>query len=286
MARLEELSVREIVAAAAASGAPWPVRRAVELAARIPSRRLGVLLARFDADVAASGLSAAASAVLRRLGARVRVEGTPPLRGAALVVTNHPGAYDALATMAALERDDVALVAAERPFLRAMPHVGEHLVLVAEGEGTAAARAAGLRRAVDRLAAGHVLVQFGAGAIEPDARFERDGDLLGTWMAGTGLLAGRAVASGARVIPAFVDGVHSPRAKRLPFVRAAERRGITTIAPLVQATVPGFRDVDVCVRFGEAMSEHALRAARDSNARTLLVRDAVAQLGARARAAR
>lgn len=276
---LERLSVAEIVEAAALGGAPRAVRAAVELAARVPSRRLGRLLARFDADVGEHGLSSAARRVMFALGARVDVEGEPPSRSrvGALVVTNHPGAYDALATMASLGRDDVALVAAERPFLRAMPHVSEHLVFVAD-EG-ATARAAGLRRALDWLRAGHVLVQYGAGAIEPDARFvARDGEVLGEWHAGTGLLAARAAQLGALVVPVFVDGVHSPRAKRLPLVRLAERRGVTTIAPLVQATMPGFRDVVVRVRYGAPLAPAALASATAGAARTALVREAVRAL--------
>lgn len=278
-ATLERLSVLEIVDAAALGGAPRVVRAAVELAARVPSRRLGRVLARFDADVGELGLSSAARRVMLALGARVEVEGELPARdrGAALVVTNHPGAYDALATMATLGRDDVALVAAERPFLRAMPHVTQHLIFVADDRATA--RAAGLRRAVDWLREGHVLVQYGAGAIEPDARFvARGGEVLGAWHGGTGLLAARASQMGALVVPVFVEGVHSPRAKMLPFVRLAERRGITTIAPLVQATMPGFRDVVVRVRYGAPLAASALASAAGPEERTAIVREAVRAL--------
>ncbi len=194
-----------------------------------------------------------------------------PRRGPVLVVVNHPGAYDALAMMSALDRDDVALVAADRSFLRAMPHVAEHLVFVAE-DG-AGARAVGLRRALARLAQGAALVQFGAGAIEPDARFvARTAARLGAWEVGTGLLALLAARGGAAVVPAFVQGVHSKRAKELRVVRWAERRGITTLAPLVQATIPGFRDVAVSVRFGPAVPGAALEAEREHGPRTALLR--------------
>lgn len=279
--RLERLSIAEIVSAAAAGGAPWPLRRLVELVARAPSRRLARTLARFDADVGAKGLHAAARDVLFALGAALDVQGPVPSRGPVLLVTNHPGAYDSLAMMAALGRDDVALVAAETKMLGAMPHVGDHLVFVADSRtrGSAPARAAGLRRALDLLARGGALVQYGAGAIEPDAKFLRRGDdLLGTWWEGTGALVRRATSLGAAVVPAFVSGVHSQRAKRLPFVRYAEARGITTIAPLVQATVPGFRDVRVTVRFGAPVERSQIADAETNARRTALVRAAVAAL--------
>lgn len=276
---LAQLSIDEIVDAAAARGAPWPLRRAVELAARIPSRRLGTILARFDDDVGASGLGLAARGVLRRFGATLEVRGAAP-SGGALVVTNHPGAYDSLAAMAALGRDDVALVAAETRMLRALPNVSEHLMFVADSRapGTAASRAAGLRRALAFLASGGVLVQYGAGAIEPDAKFTRGGDVLGTWWEGSGALALRAAALSTAIVPAFVSGVHSARAKRLPFVRYAEKRGITTIAPLVQATLPGFRDVAVLVRFGDMIDPSSITDAKTNAERTTVLKAAVAAL--------
>lgn len=266
-ARLAELSASEIADAVGAHGG---LRGALVTAvARVPSKRLGRTLARFDERIAKEGLARAAHATLTALGARVEITGTPPSRGGVLVVTNHPGAYDALAVMASLGRDDVAFLAADRAFLRAMPNVASHLVLV--DERSSVARAAAIRRALEWIAQGHALVQYGAGAIEPDVRFDhRTGsDVLGEWREGTGLLAKRAPS----VVPAFVSGVHSPRAKRLPIVRWAERRGVTTIAPLVQAAVPGFRDVVVSVRFGEPLVD----------VRTAAIREAVARLSGKTR---
>jgi len=254
---LAALSTAEIVSALGAQGLSPLLRGAVERAARGPSLRLGRTLARFDTLIGDVGIARAARATLSSLGAKLAIDGAARLRGPLLIVTNHPGAYDALATLAALGRDDVALVAADRPFLRAMPALGTHLVFVDDSH--AFARLSGLRRALAWLGEGRALVQYGAGAIEPDARFVTTGDpLLGTWSEGTGVLASRAAALGAAVVPVFVYGVHSPRAKRLALVRWAERRGITTIAPLIQATVPGFRDVTVTARIGAPLPRERL----------------------------
>jgi hypothetical protein len=281
---LEALSVEEMVDAAGARGAPWVARRLVSMLARLPSARLGRSLARFDADLASAGVADAATALLGRFGATVEVEGAVPSSGGVLVVTNHPGAYDSIAMLAALRRDDVALVAAERTFLAAMPRFCEHLVFVADPrarEGVMG-RTRGVRRALTWLGAGRVLVQYGAGAIEPDARFAPAGvELLGAWSNGTGMLAAHAVKRGAAVVPALVSGVHSRRAMSVPGVRWAERRGVTTIAPLLQATVPGFGDVHVRVRFGAPLDRDALLAAKSHAARTALLRAAVLRLSAR-----
>lgn len=274
------LSAKEIEAAVRGTRAPRFVKSAIAVLARRPSMRLGDLLARFDAEIGGSGLVRAASAVITELGAKLDVQGGCPPSGPVLLVTNHPGAYDALALMAALGRNDLAFVASDRDFLRAIPRLSEHLVFVAGDD--ALARARGLRKALDRLRRGQVVVQFGAGAIEPDAKFtRRPDDVLGAWREGTGMLAGRAARARAAVVPCFVSGVHSPRAKRLFFVRWAERAGITTIAPLVQATVPGFRDVAVCVRIGSPIEPERLIAATDVREQTRIVRDAVAALARR-----
>lgn len=284
---LASLSTREITAALRVEDVRGPLRSVLDAVVRLPSERLGKTLARFDRRVREIGVAAGARELLARFGVTIDVIGEPPLSGGLLVVTNHPGAYDAIATLAALGRQDVALVAAEREFLRAMPGMREHLIFVAD-EGTQA-RAFGVRRALAWLEKGHALIQFGAGAIEPDLPFiERYQVPLGPWQEGTGLFANRAARAGATVVPAFVAGVHSARAKRLFIVRMAEKRGAHTLAPMLQATLPGFRDVVVTVRFGEPIDRHALAQASDNARRTSLVRSAVMKLAdedAKARAA-
>jgi hypothetical protein len=271
--RIAQLSVLEI--ADAVSRRPGLLRATVELFARAPSRRLGSVLAQFDRAIEAHGLARAARDVLARLGAQLSVVGTLPA-GPVLVVMNHPGAYDAFAAMAALGRDDLAIVASDREFLRAMPRLARHLVFVCEG---LRGRARALREAIARLEKGATVLQLGAGAIEPDARFVAGGEaVLEEWTGGTGLLVRYALRANAAVVPCFVSGVHSPRAKRLFFVRWAEARGVTTIAPLVQATLPGFRDVAVTVRIGEALPRQELAAAASDEARAALTREAALRL--------
>ncbi len=276
-AALAALSAAEIVSALGAQGLSPRLRGVVERVAMRPSRRLGRTLAHFDALIGDVGIAKAARSVLLSFGAALEIDGSACVRGPLLVVTNHPGAYDALSTIAALARDDVALIAGDRAFLRAMPALSRHLVFV--DDTSAFARVVGFRRALAWLADGHALVQFGAGVIEPDARFAGVADdVLGAWSDGTGALASRASMLGAAVVPAFVSGVHSRRAKRLAIVRWAERRGITTIAPLIQATMPGFHDVAVSVRFGAPIPRSAIDGASDHGERTKLLRAAVGAL--------
>jgi hypothetical protein len=169
-------------------------------------------------------------------------------------MSNHPGAYDALVLMAALERDDLAIVAADRGFLRAMPGLQPHLVFIPEAPtGALMGRVSGLRRAMTHLTKGGALLHFGAGRIEPDPAFLAAGaEHLLPWAQGAGALLRGSARSGGIFVPAMVAGVHSARAKSLQITRLAERHGLTTLAPLLQVSLRRYRDVEAIVRFGEA----------------------------------
>ena len=272
---LARISADEIVGALSLTRAPAPVRALVRAAFSEVSRPLGRLLARFDARIGELGIAGAAAAALEDLEARWRVEGEPaPNNGTLLVVANHPGAYDTLTLLAALGRDDAAIVAAERPFLRAMPTFSRHLCFVADTVSRPTLRrSSGLRHALRHLQRGGALIQFGAGTIEPDPAFPMTAGPLGPWMPGTGALVRAAAAVDGRVSVVLLEGVHSPRAKRLWVTRLAERHGITTIAALLQIGVRRYHDVDTTVRFGAAVDAAALAEGGDDAVIAARVRD-------------
>jgi hypothetical protein len=255
--RLARLSADEMVAALKLARAPAPIQAVVRAGFTAVSSPLGRTLARFDALIATDGLARAAASALDDLGARWSPVGAPPpSSGPLLVVANHPGAYDALVLFASTGRDDVAVLASDRALLRAMPNLRRHLLLVPESvNGPARARARGLRGAIEHLAAGGSILHFGAGAIEPDLAFPvpREVPLLSTWQAGAGSLVRATRRASGWVVTALVEGVHSPRAKRLLVNRLAERQGVTTLAPLLQVAFARYRDVAATVRFTDAV---------------------------------
>jgi 1-acyl-sn-glycerol-3-phosphate acyltransferase len=194
------------------------------------------------------GLPAAAARALTRFGVALEVDGTEPGDGPCVVLANHPGAYDALCLMSAIGRRDLLILAADRVFLRALSSVSEHLAFVGD---TLAERARALKTSLKWLRRGGALLHFPAGRIEPDADFETDTQrLLQPWQAGVGALVAACERASGRVLVAGVRGVHSPRAKRLLLNRWAERRGVTTLSPLVQL-VARLRDVRARVRLEE-----------------------------------
>ena len=245
---LAQHSADEMVLALGLGHAPVALRRVVARAFYAVSLPLGRILAAFDERVATAGLHVAAAQALTDLAARWDCGQRLPSSGPLLVVANHPGAYDALVLLAAMRRDDVAIIAAERSFLRALPTFSNHLLLGAQ----AGAGATSLRKALRHLARGGVLLHFGAGRIEPDPAFTKQRrPVLLSWGAGTGTLVRGTAAVNGEVVGALVSGVHSPRAKRLVVNRVAEHFGVTTLAPLLQVALPWYHDVHAHVVFSE-----------------------------------
>jgi 1-acyl-sn-glycerol-3-phosphate acyltransferase len=268
---LAELSADEMAAALGLFAEGTRLREATKSLLRCASAPLGRALARFDTGVAARGISAAAQTVLEELGVVWVARGVVPLAGPLLVVANHPGAYDALLLFAAMRRDDVAVVTAERGFLRALPSLEPHLLFVPEDETHRRAR--GLVRAVRHLRAGGALLHFGAGRIEPDPDFLGVAQPpLSAWLRGTGALARAAASSRGFALPATTRGVHSPRAKRALLNRFAERRGVSTVAPLLQVVLPRYRRVAALVSFGEPIDTAAITNLGDDGAITQALR--------------
>jgi 1-acyl-sn-glycerol-3-phosphate acyltransferase len=237
---LATLSAREMVAALGAARAPSVVQRGLAWPFFLASRALGEALADVDDAILRAGLPAAARLALKRFGVESNNTGTAVALGPCLILANHPGAYDAFALMAAIDRDDLLILAADRGFLRALPRLSAHLLFVGADAGE---RARSLKRALSHLARGGALLHFPAGEIEPDASFETDrAKLLKPWQPGAAALVQACARRQGRVLVAGVRGVHSARAKRLLVNRLAERRGVTTLSALLQIVLR-LRDV-------------------------------------------
>jgi hypothetical protein len=89
-------------------------------------------VATYDDIVGEAGLPAGGSWAMERMARGVVVEGAEgvPGEGPLLVVSNHPGLADAVALFAAMPRGDLKVIAAERPFLSALPNTSRALIPV------------------------------------------------------------------------------------------------------------------------------------------------------------
>lgn len=265
---VQAIALDEMVDVAARSRGPL-VREAARAALTVPAWALARSLVALDRDLGRTSLRRAAMARLAHYGAEVRVEGpglrpSPvelatapvPARGPLLVVSNHPGLFDALALFAAIARDDMRIIAADRPLFDALPHVRTRLLSVDDGgaNGARAHSALAVRRAVRHLEEGGALLHFPAGRIEPDPRVARAGEpLLAPWRPGLDTLVRAAARARPNlcVVPMAVSGVISRRARAVASAVGRTDTLTGAIVPLIQLTFPGFGDVDVRVHTGD-----------------------------------
>lgn len=265
-----EIALSEMTGHLASSRSP-AFRKAAELALRAPAVSLAKQLVGFDADLERlRDLRRASLLLLDRYGVRARVVDTSggphdlaaraaalPETGPLVIVSNHPGLYDALALFSAIRRKDLQVIAAERDLLSALPNLAPYL-LTAKGDARAGFA---LRTALRHLKAGGALLHFAAGRIEPDPRLApQNEEFLLPWKPGLKTLIQMAVRANVPlcVVPALVSGVVSKRA--LGVARTLGRGSALTDAfvPLLQLTLPFFGDVDVRVAFGGALGAETL----------------------------
>jgi hypothetical protein len=263
--QIDELAA--ILAREGAEALGWEHGRPGGAAARAllgpAARRVAREFVATDEAFASRALPDAARWTLDHFSASVEVSGLDrvPRSGPILLVANHPGLTDAVALIASLDRPDVRIVAADYPFLHAMRGLSQHLIFL----GATRASQLGWIRAVCRdLRRGRLVLLFPAGRLEPDpAVLGTDGALL-RWSASVDVI--RRLAPEARIVPAAVTGVLSPRAfaHRLTRIRRSARDR-QRVATLVQMMAPRYRGVRARIAFGAPLAT-----VRDASASAML----------------
>ena len=222
-------------------------------------------LLEMDAAVGASGLAAAADVLLPRYAGTVTIRGAErvPATGPLVVAANHAGVTDGPALWRLLAaRDDLRVIALDRPILRGLPHTSSRLFTVEDG---AEGRPGLVRRIADHLREGGAVLTFPAGTIEPDPAL-RPADAhaaLDGWGRSIELFV--RLAPQTTVVPVAVSGVISQRMLRSPIAR---RRATPEDRELAAATLQVLlrdRSVNPVVSVGEPLrgngSNGELRAA-------------------------
>jgi putative hemolysin len=226
--------------------------RPLELLSRVPAKRLARQIATYDEIVGDWGLAAGGAWALERLARHAEVEGREnvPLEGPLLLVANHPGLADSLALFAAVPRHDLRVVAAERPFLKALPNTSRYLMSVSEASP---GRLGVVRSAARHLKRGGAVLIFPGGEIEPDpAVLPGAVEALMRWSESLDLFA--RLVPGLAVVPAAVSGVISPAALRNPLTLVRRKpRDREWLAATLQMLVPTLRNVTTRVAFGRAV---------------------------------
>lgn len=253
MRQIDELTA--ILAREGAESLGWEGGRPGSTLARAllgpAARRMAREFALLDEVLAARKLPEAARWALDHFGASVETAGLERVQrhGPILLVANHPGLTDAVALIAALDRDDVRIVAADYPFLHAMRGLASRLIFLG-ANGTSPL--SWIRAATRHLRHGGVVLLFPAGRLEPDPAVPGLKDALLRWSESVALIA--RIAPDAQVVPAAVSGVLSERAFSHPLTRIRRAsRDRQRVATLLQMIRSDYRPVTVRLAFGAAI---------------------------------
>lgn len=231
-------------------------RGLLERLCRPAARRLARQILMYDSLVASAGLQVGGTWALGQFVRNLVVHGqhSLPRSGSVLIVSNHPGLYDTIALIASIPRGDLRIVAADRPFLRALVHTSHHLITVTEA---ATERIRVIRAATRHLRSGGALLTFPGGRIEPDpAVLPGAVDALDDWSESITTFA-RLVAD-LTVVPVVVSGVLSSAALRHPLAYLRGRRHHHLLAATLQILLPSLQPGTVCVSFGQSITPRAL----------------------------
>jgi hypothetical protein len=222
---LLEVNIDDILSAFGWDGVPLVrglLRGLVRRLARGPALHFAREMTMFDDAAETSGIAVAARQLLDAYVRDVQVSGLQhiPGTGPVLLLSNHPGMTDTVALLSTIPRRDLLVLAAERPFLQALPAAGRTLVFLSDNK---ARRYASMRRAIDHLRAGGALLTFPAGEIEPDpAVLPGAVQALDRW-SGSSIAFLRLVPD-AVVVPLVVSGVLARGAQRSPLRLLRRRR--------------------------------------------------------------
>jgi hypothetical protein len=134
---------------------------------RLPAGRFARIAVRVDNEVEFSGLSGGARLILPDLSLEVIARGASsiPVDGPLLLVSNHPGAFDSVAILSCIPREDIKVLISDVPFTRAFASARRYFIYVPP---SASGRMRTLRASIDHLKSGGTLLIFAHGDVEPD----------------------------------------------------------------------------------------------------------------------
>lgn len=234
-----------------------PLRGLLEIISWPATQRLARQVQTFDNLVGSAGLRSAGAWLLGQYIDRFAVSGQAniPRSGPVLLVANHPGLFDTVGLFTAIPRDDLLVIAADRPFLRALPHISRRLITLNEATND---RLRVVRQATRHLRSGGALLTFPAGRIEPDPASMADADAtLPEWAENVTAFA--RLVPALPVVPMIVSGVISQAALDHPFaqLRGPEQRA--WLAATTQLLFPWLQPALMQVQIGALLNSDGIK---------------------------
>ncbi|MBI3739319.1 MAG: glycerol acyltransferase [Chloroflexi bacterium] len=224
-----------------------------------PARLFAQQILDFDAAIGARGLIEASRRIERLYARDVRVFCADLIpAGPILTLANHPGLTDTLALFCALRRDDLKIIALDRPFLQSLPHISNQLFYVTDDSSE---RVSLVRRVSGHLRAGGAALTFPAGHTEPDPEIYGGAvDSLQRWTDSVGIFI--RLAPETAVLPICVRGVTWNAAAQNPLTRLRrthdDQQLLASALQLLSHLVLKTRPVTVNVQIGRPITVKAL----------------------------
>jgi hypothetical protein len=225
--------------------------------------QMAVLGARSDAITQSEGFPAACQWLLTHFCADVQVHGAEniPDTGPLLVLSNHPGTYDALVIFSTLQGHEIRSVSSEIPFLELLPNIHQQFLFTPRENPTE--RMLVLRHSIQHLQKGGTLNFFGSGHRDPDPVVYPNADLIfENWLNVFDVFF-RTV-QGLKVLPAIVSGVTSPKWAKHPITwlrkNQIDKRRLAEFGQVItQLRKPGKLMMRPRIFIGKPFSEEDLR---------------------------
>jgi hypothetical protein len=164
----EELISNIITAVGFPHSAGW--RRIFHFIFQKPTHNLASIGLTFDQLIQEAGLRKAAEWALQHWcsGIQASKQGEIPAEGPLMILSNHPGAYDALAITSQITRPDLNIIASDLYFLRNLPNFSQRIFFIPLDKNQVAQRMAGLLASIRYLKRGGSVLLMGSGTIDPD----------------------------------------------------------------------------------------------------------------------
>lgn len=218
-----------------------------------PAQMFARHMIEYDDAVGSQGLPAGGLNLLNRYVREMHVFGAEniPSQGAFLALSNHPGMTDTVALFAALNRQDLHIIALDRPFLNALPYTTKQLFYV---DDDPVKRMTLIRGVSNHLRVGSSILTFPAGHIEPDPDVHAGAiESLSSWTDSVGAFI--RMAPETPILPVVVRGVVSAKSARHWLLKIKktkdEKEKLAAALQLLAMVVFGQKPVSVCVHIGK-----------------------------------
>lgn len=229
-----------------------------------PTRRFARIMADVDDAVRTGGPPTGCQTMLDALGVQTVAEGVAniPLTGPAIILANHPGAYDSMAIGSLIPHKDLKVIVAKTRLYQVLPHIHPYMFYVSQDPTE---NMTAIRQATRHLMTGGILLQFGSGLIEPDPAIQPiDDAVFEKWSPSIEIFLRKVPKT--KIVPTIASNVLLKQFAQHPLTRlrktGMDQRRLAEFMQIIQQLLfPKSVDAKPCISFGKAFTLEELEGA-------------------------